>query len=149
MSNQRKDISKVFTPRSENVNLEMYVKRPELENELLRSIKGSMNTLISGESGNGKSWLYKKVIEGEDINFAIANCANASRFSSLTNAIYQSIIPTGSAAKTGYAETKKAEVKAVVFDGSLEHKAEFKINGIEPLLESFQRWRRKTGQPVK
>lgn len=135
---QRKEIAEVFTPRNDNVNKEMYVNRPELEIDLSRSIKGSMNTLISGESGNGKSWLYKTVLTSEKINFAITNCANASRNGSLTNAIYQSVLPSGLTAKTAFSETKKAGVKAVVFDGGIEHKDEYKINPVDPLLESFQ-----------
>lgn len=139
MSIQRKEISKVFTPRNENVNLDMYVARPELEKELLRSIKGSMNTLVSGESGNGKSWLYKKVLESEKINYVITNCANASRLGSLTDAIYKAVIPAGVASKTGFSESKKAGVSAFAFEGGLEHEAEFEISQDEPLLASF-RW---------
>lgn len=139
MSNQRKEISSVFTPRNENVNLDMYVARPELEKELLRSIKGSMNTLVSGESGNGKSWLYKKVLASENTNFVITNCANASRLGSLTKAIYKAVIPAGVASKTGYSEGKKAKASALLFEGEIEHDAEFEISQDEPLLASF-RW---------
>lgn len=115
MTADRQEISSVFTPRNESVNLEMYVERPELEKELLRSIKGSMNTFISGESGNGKSWLYKKVLESKKINYVIANCANASRLGSLTDAIFKAVVPAGVASKTTYSENKKAGVSAVVF----------------------------------
>ena len=138
MDGIRKEISSVFTPRSEDVNLEMYVSRPELEKDLIRSIRGSMNTLIAGESGNGKSWLYKKVLASEKVNYVIANCANASRFGSLTEAIYQSAIPPGTANKTGYSEQKKAGVKAVVFEGGLEHKADYQLSQKEPLLSVFE-----------
>lgn len=138
MSADRQEISSVFTPRNENVNLAMYITRPELEKELLRSIKGSMNTLISGESGNGKSWLYKKVLGAEKINFVITNCANASRFGSLTDAIFKAVIPAGVASKTAYSENKKAGVNVAIFEGGLEHTDEFEINQQEPLLSAFQ-----------
>jgi len=148
MSIQRKEISSVFTPRNESVNLDMYVERPELEKELLRSVKGSMNTLVSGESGNGKSWLYKKVLESEKINYVITNCANASRFGSLTTAIYKAVIPAGIASKTSYSETKKAGVSALAFEAGLEHEGAFEISQDEPLLTSF-RWlaRKSHGNP--
>ena len=138
MDGIRKEISTVFTPRREDVNLEMYVSRPELEKDLIRSIKGSMNTLISGESGNGKSWLYKKVLATEKINFVIANCANASRLGSLTEAIRQAVIPSETAKKTGYSEQMKAGVKAIVFEGGLELKADYQLSQKEPLLSVFE-----------
>ncbi len=138
MNAYRKEITSVFTPRSEDVNLEMYVERPELEKELVRSIIGSMNTLISGESGNGKSWLYKKVLASEKINYVIANCANASRLGSLTDAIFKTVIPPGVASKKAYSENKKAGVNVFAFEGGLEHTDEFEVNQQEPLLSSFQ-----------
>lgn len=88
-------IGEVFTPRNQEINEAMYVHRPELEKELLRSIKKNTHTLIFGESGNGKSWLYKKVLSAENIPFVIANCANAARKNSLTKEICDAVNESG------------------------------------------------------
>lgn len=76
----------------------MYVDRPKLEKTLLRSLEKQTHTLLFGESGNGKSWLYKKVLQRAGIRYIVANCANASRQDSVTkeicNAIADSIAPS-------------------------------------------------------
>ncbi len=69
----------------------MYVDRPRLEKNLLRSLEKQTHTLIFGESGNGKSWLYKKVLKSAGIKYVVANCANASRQNSITKEICNTI----------------------------------------------------------
>jgi len=134
----RPEIEEVFTPRNSKVNNEMYVKRPELEIELLRSIKGSMHTILFGESGNGKSWLYKHLFEQENIKYVVANCGNASRLGSLTEEIFKTCIPDEYRSKTSIEETKEASIKAVVADGKLSTKNKYDINKDEPLLSAFK-----------
>jgi hypothetical protein len=56
----RRDIDEVFTPRKTEVNENMYVVRGELEAALKNRLNGSQHIVIHGESGCGKSWLYKK-----------------------------------------------------------------------------------------
>lgn len=63
----------------------MYIQRDEIEKALYRSVLGSMHTFLFGESGNGKSWMYKKVLSEKKINFVVANCASASRNKSITS----------------------------------------------------------------
>ena len=99
-------ISSVFTPRNSAVNLQMYVPRLRLEQALLESIRGSMHSILFGESGNGKSWLYKKVLEQNGIPYEVANCASASRRKSVTEEIRSVLLPEGTATKTGYSEKK-------------------------------------------
>ena len=77
----------VFTPRRTEVNSDIYIDRPLLEKELRRSLEGSLHTIIYGESGSGKTWLYKKVLDDLNAYVATANCANALRFGSLTREI--------------------------------------------------------------
>ncbi|WP_145984700.1 AAA family ATPase [Methylobacterium aquaticum] len=73
----------VFTPRSPSVNQEMYVKRTDLEKSLINALRGSKNIIVSGESGSGKTWLYKKVFESEEITYESINLSNASLKGSL------------------------------------------------------------------
>ena len=67
-----------------------------------------MHTLVYGESGNGKSWLYKKVLEQNDIPYAVANCSSASRKKSLTEEIRSVLIEEGTSTKATYTEKKEA-----------------------------------------
>jgi hypothetical protein len=134
-------INEVFTPRSSTVNLKIYVPRHDLEQRLLRSLTGSMHSLLFGESGNGKSWLYKKVLEQEGIHYRTANCANASRLKSLTQEIVNALTPTGSTQKTGYTENKEASIKAVVVEGKLTHQNQYSVQRDEPLVEAFSIFR--------
>ncbi len=47
----------------------MYINRPKHEEALRRAIKTGYNIVIFGDSGCGKSWLYKKVFSDDDIFF--------------------------------------------------------------------------------
>lgn len=134
----RPEINTVFTPRSAEINEEMYVERPDLEKALLRAIRGSMHPLVFGESGNGKSWLYKRVLEKNEIPCIVANCANASRIGSITQEICGRAIRPGTATKTGYSEDKTASVKTPVAEGGLKHQAQYALSQTEPLIRAFQ-----------
>lgn len=50
----------VFTPREPKVNANMYIDRPELETPLTSGLNDTKHLILHGESGSGKSWLYKK-----------------------------------------------------------------------------------------
>lgn len=138
-------ISSVFTPRNADVNLKMYVPRLDLERSLFRSVCGSMNSLLFGESGNGKSWLYKKVLHQNGISYAVANCANASRFGSITTEICSALIPVGTSNRTTYTENKEAAVKAFVAEGKLSAQNQFAIKQDEPLFQALSAFRKRAG----
>lgn len=142
-------INEVFTPRSSTVNLKTYVPRLDLELSLLRSIRGSMHSLLFGESGNGKSWMYKKVLEQNHIPYRVANCANASRLRSITAEITGALVAAGTVQKTGYTENKEASIKAVVAEGKLVHQNQYTLQLGEPLEQAFAEFRVKvTGDPA-
>lgn len=139
-------IADVFTPRSSNVNLKTYVPRLTLERSLLRSIQGSMHSVLFGESGNGKSWLYKKVLEQHGYYYKIANCANASRMGSITAEIVSALVPAGTPKKTGYTENKEAAVNAVVASGKISHQGQYSLQIDEPLQSALARFRQNIGR---
>lgn len=142
-------IPEVFTPRSSTVNLKTYVPRLDLELALLRSIRGSMHSLLFGESGNGKSWMYKKVLEQNHIPYRVANCANASRLKSITAEITGALVAAGTAQKTGYTENKEASIKAVIAEGKLVHQDQYKLQLAEALEQAFADFRVKVeGNPA-
>lgn len=136
--NIRKEITDVFTPRRSEVNDAMYVDRPQLQKALLRSFARNSHTLVYGESGNGKSWLYKKVLETNSIPYIVANCANASRIKSLTQEICSCIVEPGTITKMGFNEEKAAEISAVFAKGGLKHSGNYAISQEEPLLKAFR-----------
>ncbi|WGL17868.1 AAA family ATPase [Microbulbifer bruguierae] len=134
----RKEITDVFTPRQSEVNTEMYVLRPLYEKSLGRSLKRNSHTLIFGDSGNGKSWLYKKVLKENSIPYVVANCANASRLKSITSEICSCLIEPGTVTKLGFNEEKAAEVSAYFAKGGIKHNGSYDITQEEPLLKAFK-----------
>jgi len=76
----------VFTPRSADVNPKLYIPRPDLEEELVEGLSESQHLVIFGESGNGKSWLYKKVFKQEKVFYEVVNLVLASTLGSLGSA---------------------------------------------------------------
>lgn len=75
ISPRSKKPSEVFTPRAAQVNDAMYVHRPKLEERLIDAIDSSKYIVIHGESGNGKTWLYKRVFSAQGIHYDIINLA--------------------------------------------------------------------------
>ncbi|MCC5882497.1 MAG: AAA family ATPase [Halomonas sp.] len=135
---KRPEITKIFTPRQSDVNSEMYVGRPGLEKKLARSLKRNSHSLLFGDSGNGKSWLYKKVLSDRSIPYVIANCGNASRLQSITQEICYCLIEPGTVSKLGFSEEKAAEISAYVAKGGLSHTSDYSIAQDEPLLKAFK-----------
>lgn len=134
----RKEITEVFTPRQGEVNTKMYVDRPLHERSLARALKRNSHTLLFGDSGNGKSWLYKKVMKENGIPYVVANCANASRLKSITQEICNCLIEPGTVTKLGFSEEKAAEVSAYFAKGGLKHSGNYNVSQEEPLLKAFK-----------
>ena len=135
----------VFTPRSAEVNPEMYVPRPTLEKALKLALRGNLHIIIHGESGTGKSWLYKKTFRDAGVQFLVANLANASRLGSIAAELKNLIDREGNAVKTGYEEEKSAEVSAVVARGELSHTGQYDIGQMEPFEAALRFLRNKAG----
>ena len=138
----RSEITDVFTPRHSTVNSSMYIERKRPETALIRSIKGSMHSFLFGESGNGKSWLYKKVFTEQKVVYVVANCANASIKNSVIEEIYSVCQEAGKSIKTGYTETKKAEL----LGSGLSHEADYEIIQEDKLLNSFKKLYQKSNK---
>jgi hypothetical protein len=141
----KKKPNEVFTPRNPTVNPAMYIERPHLERSLRRAMEGSQHILIHGESGCGKTWLYKRLLEQEKVLLTVANLGNASRLGSIVNEITNSVAEFSRAVKTGYNETKEAEINLGVGKGGLTHEGEYEIPQIDPLERAFQALRSQAG----
>jgi Cdc6-like AAA superfamily ATPase len=85
------DPNEVFTPRSHDINQRTYVERRGLENRLLDALGGRKYVIIHGESGNGKTWLYKKVLTQAGLSYQTVNLANANTAGSLEAAFEQKL----------------------------------------------------------
>lgn len=122
----------VFTPRSAEVNSEMYVSRPSLEKALQTALRGNLHMIIHGESGTGKSWLYKKTFRDSKIPFIVANLANASRLGSIAAELKNLVDREGNVVKTSYEEEKTAEISALVAKADISHTGQYQIGQMEP-----------------
>ena len=122
----------VFTPRSAEVNSQMYISRPSLETALRKALRGNLHMIIHGESGTGKSWLYKKTFRDAGIPFIVANLANASRLGTISAELKNIVDREGHAVKTSYEEEKSAEVSALVAKADVSHSDQYQIGQMEP-----------------
>lgn len=146
MFSHRHAVNEVFTPRRTDVNREIYVDRVDLEKELGRTLTGSLHTIIFGESGSGKSWLYKKVLADMGAKTATANCANALRFDSLTDEIRQVVTSESPKRLSEVAEEMGASVKAVVAEGGIKSTRKYEFAESDPLLNCFRILREEAGK---
>lgn len=128
----------VFTPRQAEVNNDIYIHREKHEKSLIRWLDNTMHGFIFGESGNGKTWLYKKVFSEHGINYKIANCTLAASRGSLRAEIFSACMPENSPTKTGYSETKEAGIEAVFASAGVSHEGTYEILQEDKLLTSFK-----------
>lgn len=108
MARKRKKPEDVFTPRSAYVNPEMYIERGFLEDRLEDSLRGNKYVILHGESGNGKTWLYKKVLADLGYKFEVVNLANANLYGSISAAIDDKLGNLGYREDTGTETTTTA-----------------------------------------
>lgn len=78
----------VFTPRSHDLNQRTYADRPALEKRMSRALSGHKYLILHGESGNGKTWLYKSVLLREGLPYQVINLAKMHTVKSL-NAVLE------------------------------------------------------------
>ena len=88
--------------------------------------------IIHGESGTGKSWLYKKTFRDQSIPFKVANLANASRLGSIAAELKNLVDREEKAIKTGYDEEKSAGINVAIAKSDIKHKGEYEIGQLEP-----------------
>lgn len=142
---KNKKPEEVFTPRSTDVNEAMYVNRPELEQALERGLRSGMHLLIYGESGSGKTWLYKKVLKNLEVKVYVANLANSRRFGSINDEFRNLVNSYQQPKEKSYIETKKATVNAVAASGELQHQAEYVFGEKEPFENCLNHLREISG----
>ena len=110
----------VFTPKAYEVNNSMYVPRPDLETRLVDAFPSNKFIVIHGESGNGKTWLFKKVFGDKNIHFEVVNLGNASGADSLDKAFSVKLGEWG--AKQRDAEATSSSAGAKPMGMGVEHR---------------------------
>lgn len=125
----------VFTPRAHQINPEMYVGRRSLESRLLRAISSPKNTILRGESGSGKTWLYKKVFSDAAIDFAVINLAAAVNGGSIKQAIEDRLGQLGKHVVTKDETTLTASVRPMGIGVDRIDKKERRIFSKSPFIQ--------------
>ena len=146
MFHSRPKPEQVFTPRSAEVHADMYVPRPDLEAALRTALRGGLHLFIHGDSGTGKSWLYKKVFSDLSVAYVVANLANASRMGSISAEFQNLIDREGDATKVTFDEAKSADVSAGFASGSLSHTGQYEIGKKEPFEACLEFLRKRAGR---
>ena len=123
---RRKRIDDIFTPRNAIVNKSMYINREQLEEELLRKIRTTQHVIIFGESGCGKSWLYKKVLAENRIYYKTVNLSLISDGVTI-DTLLESLVANEQAEQAGYTEKNAAEINAVIAKGTIDHESKYVI----------------------
>lgn len=124
----------------------MYIRRPEHEKELKRSVEGSLHTIVCGESGSGKTWLYKHVSEKEGWQTFYANASNASRLKSLTTTIVNATLEAGDKEMVEYTQKLAASVGAFGFGGGADAARKYEVTTQELLIKAFENGRKRAGK---
>lgn len=135
--------NEVFTPKAPTVNEDMYISRPELEKKLKRAIDGTYHIIVHGDSGSGKSWLYKNVLKELNCEYITINLPNASSNQSISETFKWYLSQIDEVKKVEYTEKKMAEVNGVVAKGQVDHSDKYIITEKEPFLQCLEYVRKK------
>ena len=125
--------SSVFTPRGE-FNKSMYVHRTKIENCFKQALMTNMNILVQGNSGIGKTWLTRSVLEENGYYYKCVNLAQASNCNSIYTCFKTIMCKENWQIRSKYTELKKANVKIPVADGGISHTSEY-TNEVDYYLE--------------
>lgn len=134
----------VFTPRGE-LNPRMYTQRVALEKDLSEKLRRAVHIVIYGESGCGKTWLYKSFFASNGVKFKVVNLADASRNGKIAPELLRVVQGEPQPALTGYDEKKSAEANAILAKGALDHTNKYAIPAPDPLRAAVQQFRKEAG----
>ena len=134
----------VFTPRGE-FNPKMYTRRPELEADFAKKIRSTSHLVLFGESGCGKSWLYKNFFSDNGVVFKTVNLADASRNDGIAAEILRTVMGN-KPQLTGFDEKKSGQGGVPLVGAiTLDHTKKYSIASKDPLREAIQYFRKEAG----
>jgi len=137
----------VFTPKGSVVNSQMYIQRPELENALAKAIRKPKHIIIHGESGSGKTWLYKSMFKKLDTNYEVLNAATVITLGSIEKAMISILSRLNPVKGTGYDERMYAKASVVVLESELEHTNKYEYQASDPFYELVKSIGSRTAVP--
>ncbi|WP_081500676.1 AAA family ATPase [Dyella japonica] len=127
----------VFTPRAASVNPKTYISRPDLEKGLRRSLDVPKHVVIHGESGSGKSWLYKKVLGELSYHIEIANMGLCATAGSIAEVLLQTICRESMAERTTLRELGGGVPGFVSGSVKSQDKSVYSVDPFHSALESI------------
>lgn len=141
---RRPSPGEVFTPRSSEVNSKMFVERSELERKLRRAVNGTQNVVVFGDSGNGKTWLYREYFERNSVAYRMVDLS-VSITEGLDAALLKSL-PSQEWEEVKKMEKQGLSVNAVVAKPAEERVVEYQrrqADALETVLRSLDKEKAK------
>ncbi|QYJ06405.1 AAA family ATPase [Qipengyuania flava] len=141
----------VFTPRAHELNQRTYARRDELETALKDAMLGHKYIIVHGESGNGKTWLYKKVFEELSTPCTVINLAKLITEKSLNAVISSKLGELGYEEQTSQTQELDAGAKPGGIGANYKHKYTYEgrqIGAIEALALHLKKLHGKPGVVV-
>lgn len=123
----------VFTPRSNDINQKTYAERPALEKRLIRALSGHKYIIVHGESGNGKTWLYKRVLQKLGLPYCVINLARMNTEGSLNEVISSKLGEMGSEPSSGSKREFDGGVRPMGVGGGVKSTYEYKSMPMAPI----------------
>ncbi|MEO9518482.1 MAG: hypothetical protein ABJH45_21460 [Paracoccaceae bacterium] len=136
----------VFTPRSDEVNSVMYINRPEHEYSLRTAVRTGYNVVIFGDSGCGKSWLYKKIFRDDNIYFSVIDFRDCKSEDDVDLQILELISSFEAWEETEKIEKKSAEFKPSRIGVGDETETKYKKVENSPYLKLLSYIRKTAGK---
>lgn len=120
------DPNTVFTPRGSRVT-QMYVHRGDLEQRLSNALLQNQHVLLHGESGCGKTWLYKKVLGSANFFCKPINLGMINASGGLSLLLEETLASLSSSKLSQLEEEKSAEANVAVAKGALSSTRTYSI----------------------
>lgn len=136
----------VFTPRSRDINQRTYAKRPLLEDRLVSALKGSKYIILRGESGNGKTWLYKQILRQMKLTYEVVNLAQMQMEGSLSGVLLAKLGELGRSDEVGTKSEADAGFRPGGMGGGIKTVTEYKTLPIGILAQIAQEMNKKAGK---
>lgn len=129
----QKKPNEVFNPRGE-YNPDMYVQRPHYEEGMEDALQSGLCILVHGQSGTGKTWLTRRVLLRENIDFQVVNLASASNLGSIYECLKKIMTSKNWEIRTKRTDKMSASANAGVAKGELQTESVYE-NNIDYFLE--------------
>ncbi|HBJ2623372.1 TPA: AAA family ATPase [Clostridium botulinum] len=117
--------NEIFNPRGQ-YDEKMYISRPKYEGKLKNALLNDMCILVHGQSGTGKTWLTRSVLEKERYYYKAINLALASNYKSIYDCFKNTMVRENWQIRTKYTEGKNAGIGITgVATGGINHLDEY------------------------